>query len=40
MSYKLSFKSPSPGLIGLMLAATAIPLGIVIYGVSHFGPNG
>ncbi|MDB9307314.1 ABC exporter membrane fusion protein [Aphanizomenon sp. CS-733/32] len=40
MSYKLSFKSPSPGLIGLMLAATAIPLGIVIYGVSHFGQLG
>ena len=40
MSYKLSFKSPSPGLIGLMLAATAIPLGIVIYGVSHFGQMG
>jgi len=27
-------------LIGLMLAATAIPLGIVIYGVSHFGQMG
>ncbi|MBE9248539.1 ABC exporter membrane fusion protein [Dolichospermum sp. LEGE 00240] len=40
MSYKLSFKSPSPGLIGLMLAATAIPLGIVIYGVSNFGQLG
>ncbi|MEI3651636.1 MAG: ABC exporter membrane fusion protein [Dolichospermum lemmermannii FEM_B0920] len=40
MSYKLSFKSPSPGLIGLMLAATAIPLGIVIYRVSHFGQMG
>ena len=40
MSYKLSFKSPSPGLIGLMLVATAIPLGIVIYGVSHFGQMG
>lgn len=40
MSYKLSFKSPSPGLIGLMLAATAIPVGIVIYGVSHFGQMG
>jgi HlyD family secretion protein len=40
MSYKLSFKSPSPGLIGLMLAATAIPLGIIIYGVSHFGQMG
>ncbi|MTJ49785.1 ABC exporter membrane fusion protein [Dolichospermum sp. UHCC 0259] len=40
MSYNLLFKSPSPGLIGLMLAATAIPLGIVIYGVSHFGQLG
>ncbi|MBO1067693.1 MULTISPECIES: ABC exporter membrane fusion protein [Nostocales] len=40
MSYKLSFKSPSPGLIGLMVAATTIPLGIVIYGVSSFGQLG
>ena len=40
MSYKLSFKSPSPGLIGLMVAATTIPVGIVIYGVSHFGQMG
>jgi HlyD family secretion protein len=40
MSYKLSFKSPSPGLIGLMLAATAIPVGIIIYGVSNFGQMG
>jgi HlyD family secretion protein len=37
MSYKLLFKSPSPGLIGLMLAASAIPIGIAIYGVSNFG---
>jgi HlyD family secretion protein len=40
MSYKLSFKSPSPGLIGLMVAATTIPLGIIIYGVSNFGQMG
>ncbi|MTJ22389.1 biotin/lipoyl-binding protein [Dolichospermum sp. UHCC 0352] len=40
MSYKLSFKSPSPGLIGLMLAATTIPVGIIIYGVSNFGQMG
>jgi HlyD family secretion protein len=37
MSYKQLFKSPSPGLIGLMLAASAIPIGIAIYGVSNFG---
>jgi HlyD family secretion protein len=40
MSYKLSFKSPSPGLIGLMVAATTIPVGIIIYGVSNFGQMG
>jgi HlyD family secretion protein len=40
MSYKLSFKSPSPRLIGLIVAATTIPLGIVIYGVSSFGQLG
>ena len=40
MSYKLSFKSPSPGLIGLMVAATTIPVGIAIYGISNFGQMG
>jgi HlyD family secretion protein len=40
MSYKLLFKSASPGMIGLILAATAIPIGIVIYGVSNFGQMG
>ena len=40
MSYKLSFKSPNPGLIGLMVAATTIPVGIIIYGVSNFGQMG
>ncbi len=40
MSYKLLFKSPSPGLIGLMLAASAIPIGIAIYGVANFGQMG
>ena len=40
MSYKLLFKSPSPGLIGLMLAASAIPIGVAVYGVSNFGQMG
>jgi HlyD family secretion protein len=40
MSYKLLFKSYPSSMIGLMLAATTIPVGIIIYGVSNFGQMG
>ena len=40
MSYKLLFKPANQGLIGLVIAATTITAGIVIYGVSNFGQMG
>lgn len=40
MNYKLLFKPGNQGLIALVLAATAITGGIVIYGVSNFSKIG
>ncbi|QYX32284.1 ABC exporter membrane fusion protein [Sphaerospermopsis torques-reginae] len=40
MSYKLLLKPGNQGLIVLVLAATAITVGIAIYGISNFGKVG
>ncbi|AFY49771.1 ABC exporter membrane fusion protein, DevB family [Nostoc sp. PCC 7524] len=40
MSQKLLFKPANQGLIALVIAATAVTTGIIVYGVSQFGQMG